>query len=106
MTRLRRIRRFVWGRRRDERGATFIFTAISMVALLGAGAMGVDVGFSVYGSREAQAMADTGALDMARYINIADVQAQPATATCTGSSPTSRPTTPPTRTSPSRPACG
>ena len=37
----------------------------------------MDVGFSVYGSREAQAMADTGALDMARYINIADVQASP-----------------------------
>jgi len=37
----------------------------------------VDVGFTVYGSREAQAMADTGALDMARYINIADVQANP-----------------------------
>jgi uncharacterized membrane protein len=66
------MRRFLWGRRRDERGATLIFTAISMVALLGAGAMGVDVGFSVYGSREAQALADTGALDMARYLDMAD----------------------------------
>jgi uncharacterized membrane protein len=61
-------------RRGDERGATLIFTAICMVALLGAGAMGVDIGFSVYGSRQAQAMADTAALDLARYINIADQQ--------------------------------
>ena len=38
----------------------------------GAGAMGVDIGFTVDGSRQAQAMADTAALDMARYINIAD----------------------------------
>ena len=66
--------RSLWGRRRDERGATLIFTAICMVALLGAGAMGVDIGFSVDGSRQAQAMADTAALDMARYINIADQQ--------------------------------
>ena len=60
--------------RRDERGATLVFTAVCMVVLLWAGAMGVDVGFSVYGSRQAQAMADTAALDMARYINIADTQ--------------------------------
>ena len=62
------------GRRRDERGATLVFTAVCMVVLLWAGAMGVDVGFSVYGSRQAQAMADTAGLDMARYINIADTQ--------------------------------
>ena len=62
------------GRRRDERGATLVFTAVSMVALLWAAALGVDLGFSVYGSRQAQAMADTAALDMARYINIADAQ--------------------------------
>jgi len=77
MSKVARIKRFVSGRRQDERGATLIFTAITMVALLGAGAMGVDVGFSVEGSRQAQAMADTGALDMARYINVADVQADP-----------------------------
>ena len=64
----------LWGDRRDERGATLIFTAISMVVLLWAGAMGVDIGFSVFGSRQAQAMADTAALDLARYINIADQQ--------------------------------
>ena len=77
MSRIERLRRFLSGRRRDERGATLIFTAISMVALLGAGAMGVDVGFSVYGSREAQAMADTGALDMARYLDMADALTAP-----------------------------
>ncbi len=77
MARIERLRRFLSGRRRNERGATLIFTAISMVALLGAGAMGVDVGFSVYGSREAQAMADTGALDMARYLDMADALTAP-----------------------------
>ena len=77
MRRLRRIRRFVRERRQDERGATLIFTAVAMIALLGAGAMGVDVGFSVYGSRQAQAMADTAALDMARYINVADQGSNP-----------------------------
>ncbi len=41
--------------------------------------MGVDVGFSVYGSRQAQAMADTAALDMARYINVADQGSSPVT---------------------------
>jgi len=71
---MRRKGRAGTGRRRDERGATLVFTAVSMVALLWAAALGVDLGFSVYGSRQAQAMADTAALDMARYINIADAQ--------------------------------
>ncbi len=43
-----------------------------MVLLLWGGAMGVDIGFTVVSSRQAQALADTGALDMARYINLAD----------------------------------
>ncbi len=59
-------------RQHDERGATFVLTAICMVLLLWAGAFGVDLGFTVDGNRQAQAMADTAALDMARYINIAD----------------------------------
>ena len=60
------------GHSADERGATFVLTAVCMVALLGAGALGVDVGFSVVGSRNAQVMADTAALDLARYLDIAD----------------------------------
>jgi len=49
-----------------------VLTAVCMVLLLWGGAMGVDIGFSVVGSRQAQALADTGSLDMARYINLAD----------------------------------
>lgn len=45
---------------------------MSVVLLLWAAATGVDVGFSVYGSRQAQATADTAALDLARYISYAD----------------------------------
>jgi uncharacterized membrane protein len=61
-------------RRKDgnERGAAFVLTAISMVLLLWAGATGVDIGFSVYGSRQAQSIADTAALDLARYLGYAD----------------------------------
>ncbi len=66
------IKRMARDRRSDERGVTLVFTAICMVGLLWAGAMGVDLGFSVWGSRTAQAMADTAALDMGRYIGLAD----------------------------------
>ena len=59
-------------RRRDERGATFVFTALCMVLLFWGGAMGVNIGFNVLGTRDAQAAADTASLDMARYINLAD----------------------------------
>ena len=76
---MRSIRRWfrTWKRVRaaDERGATFVLTAISMVLLLWAGAFGVDLGFTVDGNRQAQAIADTAALDVTRYINIADQQA-------------------------------
>jgi uncharacterized membrane protein len=47
---------------------------MSMVLLLGAGAMGVDIGFTVYGSRSAQAMADTAALDLAQDIPTIDAE--------------------------------
>jgi uncharacterized membrane protein len=67
-------RRSRWRRGRDERGATFVLTAICMTLLLWGGAMGVDLGFTVTTSRQAQAMADTAALDLARYINLADFQ--------------------------------
>ena len=58
--------------RREERGAVLIFTLLSMVLLLWAGATGVDMGFTVYGSRQAQAIADTTAIDLARYISYAN----------------------------------
>jgi uncharacterized membrane protein len=82
MTKCRRFRVRLLGQHRgDERGATLVLTGICMVLLLWGGAMGVDLGFSVYGSRQAQAMADTAALDLARYINIADNQANNTAAT-------------------------
>ena len=82
MTKCRRFRVRLWGQHRgDERGATLVLTGICMVLLLWGGAMGVDLGFSVYGSRQAQAMADTAALDLARYINIADNKANNTAAT-------------------------
>jgi tight adherence protein G len=59
-------------RARDERGATLVLVAISMVLLLWGGAFGVDLGLTVVGGRQTQAIADTSALDMARYINVAD----------------------------------
>ncbi len=66
----------IWLRSRheQERGAVLIMTAIGLVAVLGAGALGVDVGFTVVGSRTAQAMADTAAADLIQYINAADQQ--------------------------------
>jgi uncharacterized membrane protein len=63
-------------RRRDERGATLILVAVSMVLLLWGGAFGVDLGMTVVGGRQVQAIADTAALDMARYINVADWSSQ------------------------------
>jgi uncharacterized membrane protein len=66
------LKRLFRRRNDDERGAALVLTAMTMVLLLWAGATGVDVGFTVYGSRQAQAMADTAALDLARYINYAD----------------------------------
>jgi uncharacterized membrane protein len=73
-----RLGRFLRRRREDERGAVLVLTAVSMVAILGAGAMGVDIGFTVYGSRQAQAMADTAALDLVQNIGTADAQSTPA----------------------------
>ncbi|HEY6471474.1 MAG TPA: hypothetical protein VIY26_01195 [Acidimicrobiales bacterium] len=69
---MQKIKELLRRRRREERGAVLIFTLLSMVLLLWAGATGVDLGFSVYGSRQAQAIADTTAIDLARYINYAD----------------------------------
>ena len=69
---VRMLKRLFRRRDDDERGAALVLTALSVVLLLWAGTTGVDVGFSVYGSREAQAIADTAALDLARYISYAD----------------------------------
>ena len=74
-----KLRRLVRTRQDDERGATLVLTAICMILLLWASAMGIDLGFSVWGSRQAQAIADTTALDMVRYINLADAQNNPTT---------------------------
>lgn len=76
-------RTFRRGRSADERGASFVLTALCMVLLLWGGAMGVDIGFDVWGGRTAQAMADTAALDMARYISIADSAAYQNSGTST-----------------------
>jgi uncharacterized membrane protein len=68
---IRRAWRWFRAHREEERGAVLVLTAISMVAILGAGALGVDLGFTVDGSRQAQAMADTAAAGVVQYINIA-----------------------------------
>ena len=69
------LRNWLRSRHEQERGAVLVLTSISMVALLLAGAMGVDMGFLDVGSRTAQAVADTAAMDLIQYINVADQQA-------------------------------
>ncbi len=59
-------------RGRDERGATLVLVAVSMVLLLWGGAFGVDLGLTAVGNRQVQAMADTAGLDLARYVDVAD----------------------------------
>jgi len=49
-----------------------------MILLLWGGAFGVDLGLTTVGNRQAQVMADTAALDMARYVNIVDTAATSA----------------------------
>ncbi len=48
--------------RRDRRGATTIMVAASMTAILGAGALAVDVGWLYYTKRRAQAAVDLAAI--------------------------------------------
>ena len=74
MRTISKLMRFVRRHRDDERGAVLILTSMCMILLLGAGALGVDLGFTVWGSRSAQAMADTAALDLAQYIPSIDAQ--------------------------------
>jgi uncharacterized membrane protein len=59
------------GGAKDEQGATLILVAISMVLLLWGGAFGVDLGLTVVGGRQTQAISDAAALDLARYVNVA-----------------------------------
>ncbi len=49
-----------------------ILVAICMVLLLWGGAFGVDLGLTVDGGRQVQAIADTSALDMVRYISVTE----------------------------------
>src|SRR5271167_4989312 len=62
-------------RARDERGATLVLVAISMIVLLWGGAFAVDLGLTTVGNRQMQAIADTAALDLARYVDIVDTSA-------------------------------
>ena len=70
------LQRALRGRREDERGATFVLTAICMVVLLWGGAVGVDLGMTVADSRQTQAVADTTALDTVRYIDMINALSQ------------------------------
>ena len=70
--------RFFRRRRDDERGAVLVLTGMSLILILAAGAMGVDIGFTVYGQRTAQAMADTAALDLAQNLPAIDAQSSQA----------------------------
>ena len=46
-----------------------------MIVLLWGGAFAVDLGLTTVGNRQMQAMADTAALDVARYVDIVDTSA-------------------------------
>jgi uncharacterized membrane protein len=55
-------------RHRDERGATLILVAISMTTLIAASGMAVDLGRTFVTNRSLQLVADSAALDSARYV--------------------------------------
>ncbi len=63
----RRSRR-LGGARSDERGAVAVFTAVTMVVLLGIAAIVIDLGMERVTRRDLQALADIVALDLAREI--------------------------------------
>jgi uncharacterized membrane protein len=65
------LRRSYERRRDDERGATLIIVGICSVLFLWAGAFSVDLGLETVGNRQLQSVADAGAFDAARYINVA-----------------------------------
>ena len=55
-------------RRRDERGAVMVLTAISMVFVVAAVAMSADVGTMIWRRRQLQAVADLASLDAVRAL--------------------------------------
>jgi tight adherence protein G len=66
-------------RRTDgERGATLILVAISLTMFLAASGLSIDIGRTVVVNRTLQSLADSTALDAARYIGIADEMTKPA----------------------------
>lgn len=56
-------------RRRSERGAVTLVVAITMVALMGAASLALDIGLARVGVRDMQAVADLVALDQAKLID-------------------------------------
>lgn len=56
-------------RRRDERGAVALFTAVAMALLVAVAAFGVDLGMQRVVRRDMQAVADAVAFDMARQVD-------------------------------------
>jgi uncharacterized membrane protein len=70
MTRFSRFRRSYERRRDDERGATLIIVGICATLFIWAGAFSIDLGIETVGNRQLQAVADAGALDAARYIDV------------------------------------
>ena len=52
-----------------QRGAVAVFAAITMVALLSALALAVDVGRLYYAQRDTQRLADVAALDASRVVS-------------------------------------
>ena len=67
---MKSLRRRFRTRSDNERGATLIIVAISSMLFLGAGALSVDIGLDTVVNRSLQSVADAGALDAARYINV------------------------------------
>jgi uncharacterized membrane protein len=68
-----RTRQLKGARRESERGAVLIFVAFSMVMFIAACAISVDVGRVIVVNRSLQTVADAGALDAARYLDISGV---------------------------------
>ncbi len=71
-------------RRRDDRGAVALLTAVAMALLVAVAAFGVDLGMQRVVRRDMQAVADTVAFDLARQVDgrtAATITASPSWAT-------------------------